>query len=473
MKKTVLVIIAVLLTGESAVAERLSGSGFGTTREEAKKEALSDLAQTIKVEVKSEFKQVVTQNNKGVDEFKTKAIHLKSTLPVLGAEYNELSSKEGYITDAVLYFSRVKLYELELQKVTGLISDNLQKYSLATTNSGKTAYLKSILTYIDQYYKYRFVAEIMQGKNIPKIDITETEIKNRLTKLEQKADTIDFGAKMMARNFQMERIYIYPPTVENSSEITQFGSSVTDFLSKYLNTVSTPSKARHLLSGEYRILQNKKGIELTCRLLDESGNTIRTAMAFFLPSAYKGYEVNPVAPDFEKLLQSGYMVAGDFKAHIKTEKGRRDLLYKKGDTVRLFVKMNKPGYFYCIVHSLKRDKYSYLVHLNNAPSNRKFVYYISGDYVNKWVGLGDFSVVAPFGVETLNLFASTEDLIDAVPENFQDASTQLFKLGKKPSGTRGKGGTSPSEALRATRGLMMQKKREVAEASLILTSLEK
>lgn len=466
MKKAISILLFILLLSHSAIADRLSGSGFGPTESEAKKEALADLSQSIKVEVKSEFKSIVSQKNKTLDELKTKAIHLKSDIPVLGAEFDELTSSEGYMVEAVLYFSKVRLYELELKRINDLINKNLVNYNKATSNSVKLEILKTILTNIDQYYKYRIVAQLMHSKKIPEIKIPATEIKNSLTKLGKKADTINFGVKMLAQDIMQKKIFIYPPTTENSSEITQFGSAVKDHLSKYLNTVSTPSAASCFLSGEYQTLKN--GIELTCHLIDKDGNTIKTAMTFFLPSAYKNYQIKPSTIDFEKLLQSGHLVSGDFKVDIKTEKGRQNLLYKKDDSMRLFVKMNKPGYLYFIVHNLKKEKYSYIVNFTDEPENRKFIYYLNGDYVNKWVELVEFSVVAPFGVETLQLFASTKDLINSLPEYFYDKRTQLYKLSSS-----NKLASKPSIAVAKTRAIMIREKNESAEASLVFTTMDR
>lgn len=465
MKKIISIISLVLLFSQPVFAERLSGSGFGETKEDAKKEALADLSQNIKVEVKSEFSSVISQRNQSVDELKTKAIHLKSDLPILGAEFDELVSQKGFLAEAILHFSQVRLYELELKKIKNLITKNLVNYKNAPTNAGKVTALKTILTNIDQYYKYRIVAQLMNSKKIPEIKTTETEIINRLKRLEKKADTINFGVKVLTRDIKKKRIYIYPPTAERSSEITQFGSALKDHLSKYLTTVESPVKAMYFLSGEYKILKN--GIELTCRLNDKKGDTIKTAMTFFLPSAYKGYQTKPTTLDFEKMLKSGYIVSGDFKVDIKTEKGKRELLYKNGDSMHLFVKMNKPGYFYFIIHNLKDEKYSYIVNFNEAQSNRKFVYHINGDLVNKWIELGEFSVVAPFGVETLQLFASTNDIVDSVPVSFFDNKTQLFKLGSK------KQKSNPVKAMATTRGLIMKKKVATAEASLVFTSMDR
>lgn len=464
-KATGLIILILLLFSSNAFCERLSGSGFGGTKKEAREEALADLSQSIKVEVKSEFESIITKKNSGLDEMKTKAIHLKSDLPVLGAKYDDLVSKDGYMTEAILRFTKVKLYEEELNKIVTLINRELAAVEKADSSSAKTELFKSILANIDQYYKYSIVARLMHSKKIPEISITATEIKNRLKKLERKADTIDFGIKILTRNIKKENIYIYPPTTGYSSEITQFGSSVKDSLMKYLKATSRPDSATCYLSGEYKILKN--GIELTVHLLDKKGNTLQTEMAFFKPSAYKDYQIKPVSIDFEKLIQSDHVVSGNFRADIRTEKGKRDLLYKKNDTMRLFVKMNRPGYFYFLVHNLKKEKYSYLVNFNDEPGNRKFVYYVSGDYVNKWVELGEFTIVAPFGVETLQLFASTKDIADSVPSSFYDDRTGLYKIGKKS------GEAKPEKALATTRGLMMKKKTEKTEASLIFTSLEK
>lgn len=468
MKKVTSIILFILLICHPAIAQRLSGSGFGETKEAAKKEALSDLSQTIRVEVKSEFSSITSQKNQTVDELKTKAIHLKSELPILGVEFDELISKKGYLVEAVLHFSNVRLYESELRKIKGLIRKNVSNYNQSTTHAGKVALLATILTDIDQYYKYRIVAQLMHSRKIPEITVTAAEIKNRLKKLEKKADTISFGAKLLARDIQEKRIFVYPPTTTNSSEITQFGSAVKDHLSKYLNTVSTPVAASYFLSGDYQILNN--GIELTCRLLDPKGNTLKTAMTYFLPSAYKDYQIKPTTLDFEKLLTSGYIVSGDFKVDIKTEKGRRDLLYRGGDIMRLFVKMNKPGYFYFVIHNLKNEKYSYIVNFTEEQSNRKFVYHINGDYVNKWIELGKFSVVPPFGVETLQLFASTNDIIEGVPPCFHDTTTGLYKLGSKKQG-KIQSAESPSTVMTATRGLIMKQKASTAEASLVFTSM--
>jgi hypothetical protein len=465
MKHIYMIAIIIMLFPSFIMAESISGTGYGQTAKEAKEEALGELSHNIKIEVRSEFKKVTTVKNARLDEFKTQSIYLKSDLPVIGAEFTTIPSNEGVTIEATLDFNRVRLYESELQKSSARINKNMEEYNKASANSEKAAFLKAILTDLDLFAKYRIVAELMRSKNIPENNITVAAIKAKLQLIEKKADTIDFGAKLIASGMVSKKIFIYPPAMENSNEITQFGSVVKDYLSKYLDTVQNPKDASFFMTGEYRLL--KTGLELTCHLIDRQEKTIKTAIAFFEPPAYKDYKVEPASLSFEKLLNSGQIVSSDFKVDIKAEKGKRDLLYKKGDTMRLLVKMNRPGYFYLISHNLKDQKYSYVINFTEEPDNRKFVYYLSGDFVNKWLELGQFDVVAPFGVESIQMIASTQDLVDSIPDTFYDPSTRLFKIGAK-SDTE----TSPQKALIATRGLIIKKEKAYAEAALVFTSME-
>ncbi|MFA6012565.1 MAG: hypothetical protein WC799_21415 [Desulfobacteraceae bacterium] len=461
---------AFLVNAQSAWAFRVSGTGYGKTPEEARKEALAELAQNIRVEVKSSFISVQTQRNKNLDEMKSKAIQLKSELPVLGAQFSELSAKEGFMVDAVLTSSSAGLYEKELQSTAEHISKNLEILNKTTANDSRSNLLRRILAQIEQYYSLRIVAQFLKCEKIPDIPVTAEDISGRLSDIEKKADSLGFGAKVLARSFTNGKIFIYPPTPLNSSEVTPFSSAVKDHLSKSLKTVSQPDKAECFLTGSYMVL--KDGLELTCHLTDKNHTVLSSNVVFFLPDAYKSYPVEPVSMDFEKLVNEGHVISGDFKVDIKTTQGKSDLLYKKGDTLKILVKMNKPGYFYLVSHNFKKDKYSYIINFTEEMGNRKFVYYVDGDSANRWIELGDFEVVAPFGVETLQMVAATEDLVSNVPPTFFDKETGLYTISDsnvkkgKPLASR------PEAALSATRGLIMKKKSATSEAVIVFTSMD-
>ncbi len=163
------------------------------------------------------------------------------------------------------------------------------------------------------------------------------------------------------------------------------------------------------------------------------------------------------------------MISKKLRADITTHIDKKDLLFKKGNNLKLLVKMNNPGYFYIVVHSLKKEaSYSYLIDFFDAEGKRKFIYHVNADDVNKWIELGQFEIVPPFGVETLQLIASNEDIVDKVPKNSYDKNTKLYKVGN-----------NPSDAVAITRGLIRKqrlepdtnKKPSYTEALLIFTTM--
>ncbi len=466
----VLIALVVFLGASDAWALRVSGTGYGKTPDEARKEALAELGQNIRVEVKSSFLSLQTQRNKNLDEMKSKAIRLKSDLPILGVQFSELSAREGFMAEAILTSSSAGLYEKELLNVSSQIAKNLDNLKSAMSADARAGFLRGILTQVEQYYSLRIVAQFLKCETIPDIAVTAEDIAARLADLEKKADSVAFGAKLLAKNFTAENIYIFPPTPKNSSEVTPFGSAVKDHLAPHLKTVAHPDRAQAFLTGTYALL--KDGLELTCHLADGNHKVLASNVVFFTPEAYKSYPVEPVSLDFEKLVAAGHVVSGDFKVDIKTTQGNSDLLFKKGESLKILVKMNKPGYFYLVSHNFKKNNYSCIINFSEEPGNRKFVSYVDGDSANRWIELGDFEVVAPFGVETLQMVASTDDLVASVPPTFFDKETGLYTISDALSKTGRPLASEPGSALSATRGLILKKKSATSEAVLVFTSMD-
>ncbi len=468
MKKLILISTVALLWSTYAIAMQITGEGYGKTKKEAKKESLADLSQRIQVEIKSEFSTTESFNAKGYDKQVVRIINLKSDLPLIGIDFNVIKAKNQYYSIATLDYKTTSLYKAELKHIKSKVDKNLKQISNIQSNEEKSGLLKEILTKLDQYNKYRIVAQFLGCSNIPEINTSKAEIRDQLAGLEKKADTIDFGIKKIAKSIQMKNIYIYPATTRHSSEITEFASAVKDRLAIYLDTVNSPQKAGYYLTGEYHIL--KKSIDLTLHLLDMDQNTINTVVTSFLPAAYKNYQIEPKTVDFDKLLKYGVVVSGDFRASVTTSFGRKDLIFKNKDSFKLLAKMNKPGYFYFVVHNHKgKNKYSYLLDFYTGEGNRKFIYHINADDLNKWIELGEFEVIPPFGIESIQMIASTEDLVDKVPPNYYDSKTNLYTIGN-----------DPFKILKNTRGFIrkdrINKNNEsqpaITEAVLTLTTMQ-
>jgi len=472
-KSCLLVSFFVLIFGVCQIeAKTIIGEGFGDTREEAKKAALSDLSSAIQVEVQSSFQSMVKEVNRKVEEFTQNVVSLKSELPILGAEYEFRRTKHGQNSTAILESDNVlRLYEAKLVEIKKDVDTYQGLIGKSASRSEKYQFYTEMLTCLKQYYKHKTVAILLGSKNIPEIDITEVEIKNQLRKLEEKVDDLNMAAKLVAEAMaDRDRIFIYPPTTKDSHEITQFADVVKKRLSVYLKTVQDPRNADFFMKGAYSILNGGKGeIELTYYLLDSEFNTLKSKVVTLLPDSYSSYEVKPKTLSFDKLLYGGFAVSNEFKIDINTNRGRGNLLFKEGEEAEFLVKMNNPGYFYIVGHVVKpgNEEYSYLVDFDatgEISSGRKFIRYVNIDDVNKWISLGKFEIVAPFGVESLQLIASSKDLIDGLPHYGYDDETQLCVVSK-----------DPTKAVLNTRAIRKKISKEVksAEAVLLFTTMTK
>ncbi|MCP3926606.1 MAG: hypothetical protein GY714_28940 [Desulfobacterales bacterium] len=453
MKKSIFFVLTIFIMTTTVYAGKtVAGHGFGKTEKEAKSEALADLSQSIHVNIRSEFTDKTLVEARGVKKTSEKILNMESDLPILGAHYTIFPQSDGYDANAVLKDDSLVIYERELRNALKDIQQNLKAVEKSRSASEKARLLKSTYSKLTQFIKYRTVAQFFSSKNIPELKITKTQILNMIKKIESKADTLKFGLKRLSKDFKINSVYIYPPSTRNSNEVTQFASVVKDVLSTFIPASNTPDKAGFFLVGEYKIL--KDGIDLTYTLTDKENNTLKTSVVSFLPSAYRNYDYKPKTVDFDKLIKTGLVVSSDFRADIITDIGRKNLLFKKGNALKLMVKMTKPGYFYLLVHSFKKgEKYSYLINLNDSRGDRKFIRYVNADEVNKWIVLGEFEVVPPYGVETMQMIASTKDLVDKVPTNHLDKSTQLYKLGG-----------NPIKNVIITRGLMLKKPKNSKKA---------
>lgn len=449
------------------VSRTLTGEGYGKTDKEAKKEALADLSSAIQAEVQSEFKSIVTVFGKGgedVDKVSRKIINVKSELPILGAEFTVIPVKKESFASAVIDSRKVlKLYMEKLKDIRRESVSLLEVLEKAESNSSQHASLVDLLTAINRYDKYKTVAILLGSGKIEPLPIAEAEVRERLRRIEKSVDSIDLATKIIAKGIEQKGIYIYPPKTGESNEITQFASIVSDKLAGYLKTVRLPDTADYFMTGNYEITD--KGIDLTYHLSDMDFHTIKSRSVRLDSRSYAEYEVRPKTISFDKLLHKGYVVSSDFRIDVSTNSGRESLLFKDGDEIELFIKINSPGYFYLVGHVNKeKDRYSYLLGLQEGEGGRKFVSYVNADDANRWISLGTFEAVAPFGVESLQIIASSADLVDKLPSYEYDRNDGLYIISK-----------NPESAVMQMRALKkkISKKEKTAEAVLMFTTMKK
>ncbi|WP_028865422.1 LPP20 family lipoprotein [Psychromonas aquimarina] len=463
-KRTTLLPLFILLAGQIQAAV-LDGEGYGETQKAAQDDALASLAATIFVRIESSFEQQA--NNLG--EYSISSSTRSSTdLPIIGAEFN-CRKKDGYYCLATLnskralplYRQKLTPVHREISAVDSALKDNNKKHQHRR--------LKSLLQLLEQSDKYRTLITFLSGKSTaePQISLSRQQINEQLLALESQAPSLKLAAELLARGVPDAPVYIRPATLTSSREITPFAGALQMQLQKALpNTAGSYEKASFTYAGSYQI--SKNGIQVAYSLVDRDGNTVSTSVAAVLPEAYRNYRAEPLAPDFDRLLHQGYALDSDFKVQLATNKGSRQLLFQQGETVKLMVKLNRPGYFYIVGHAKnEQQELSYLLEAGYGEGSRKFVYFVNGDEINKWLSLGEFETIPPFGIESLQVIAAEKDLIDKLPGYRYDNETGYFKLAD-----------NISQGLGKTRGLKKIKnnktdQEKTAEAVLLFTTQKK
>tara|TARA_Y200000002_G_C22405271_1_gene547462 strand:+ start:238 stop:504 length:267 start_codon:yes stop_codon:yes gene_type:complete len=80
--------------------------------------------------------------------------------------------------------------------------------------------------------------------DLPKLEITETEIRSQLRKVENKPDSLEQAAKILTRDMQDRRgIYVSPFRTVSSQEATPFSAALRGRLQQQLSTVRQPDQA--------------------------------------------------------------------------------------------------------------------------------------------------------------------------------------------------------------------------------------
>jgi len=446
----------------AAFAAQFTGVGYGTAQEEARANALSDLSAQLLVEVRSEI--AISQDSSGRTEGH-RDVSAYTEVPVLGAEITYSYDNQKIQAKAVLDSARsLPMYEKTLAELAAQIRSALEqtqgKSGQAAIETLEKAYAKA-----DTYEKTYAAALILGSSYIKDSGFSAASIAERLIELEKTATNLEEAVFILTRDIVQKNIYVLPPAAPSSSEITQFAEAFQSVIEGSVNSVETPAAADYKMSGEYSV--QGKTIILTYRLINlHDGTTITARTVRLAPSAFAGLDYLPKTADFDRLLKNGIAVSKDFRVNVSTNKGSENLLFKNAETIELLVKSTAPSYIYAIGHTLKnRERFSYLLEFQNAEGSRRFIRYINADDANKWVSLGSFTVTKPFGVESIQIFASSKDPIALIPRSKKDASTGLYIIN-----------TEPAKAVSTARALIntgiKNQQDSVSEAVLTFTTAE-
>ena len=448
-----------LLFCTSVQAVVISGEAYAPTREDARQQALSSLSESVLVEVKSVFES--EQTSDGYTDA-TKKMSSVSELPLLGVSYTVIDKKDEFFCTVLLNGDKsLALYKAEINSLTNSINALNKKQKTQKNKSQRHKTLNLLLTELEQYSKHRTVAHFL-GADVASVSVQLADVRSELLSIEAAAPSVEIAAKVLTRDLPVHQYVVQAAMPEGAKRATKLSRLLKDNVERHLKTKQDVIEGDYQLKGSYEIL--KDGVSVTYRVINPLGSTVATRIAMLSKAAVQNIEYKPKSVNFDKLLHQGYVVNNDFKASLSTNHGGEGLAFTEGETVELFAKLNSPGYFYLVSHNTT-DKISYVLDLSEARGNRKFLRYVNADEVNRWLSLGEFEVTAPFGVENLQLIASSKDLISSVPNVTFDPELELYVVAAK----------STEDAVMKTRGLKPKRTKKVksSEATLTFTTMRK
>jgi len=387
--------------------KRVIGNGYAKTVEASRRDALNNLAGSIQVDVR---KEVDSCTNHYGDCGSVVKVNTRTTMPILGAQYQRLANEQNNIKFLVWIDSKTSLplYLGDLKRLDISISKLQQQLQALKDKKMRYRVIAALLDAVDEYDKKRLVANILGGKQQVRTEVNLLQLRGELKQLEQRAHNLMFAAEVLVKDVDVSDIYIHAPRAKDAQEVTPFASAMKEYIAPFIEGVSVLGAAKYTMEGEYEILDGG-GLYLSYRLIDLNYKVVNSNSVVIEKAAYKGFRAKPLAAEFETVLHNDVDVNSAFLAELKTGQGADALYYKIGDRVSLFARLNKAGYYYIIGHIAKAgEELSYLLELNDGLGDERFIRYISPEQVNRYLPIATFKVIPPHGVEHLQLIAATQ-----------------------------------------------------------------
>lgn len=462
MRFIVLLGILFLTPSQFITAQSLSVTSYGSSQEQARENALADLASRISVMVVAEQNLTESETEGDYSTSFSSNVLTRSELPILGADFTyQRKSGEIACTATISKERSARLYVEQIKQIKESFLQLLGDQSLEEMSLDRLFELRNLL---EQLKKLELAGSYVQAQEPTKIPETITSVNEAVLNRAQSVSTWSDFSNIVVSRFKLtgRTVYVLPPVYEKNPEVTNFAKSVRDRLDGLFTTVSNQSDADIILRGSYRKVGRQ--LELTLRATNKEQLGVGSFTVKLNQEIFGDYSWEPETNSFDQLVEEGVAVSSELSVQLATNRGKTDLVFTEGETIDLLVKSNQSVYVYFVGYSrVNGEDFSYLLPIGYGDSKRDMILFINADDVNKWISLGEFEVAAPFGVERLQAFASSADLIDSLPEYYWNEDGYPV-IGK-----------DPNAALVQTRGLLRKKSEEAetAETMLYFTTMKR
>jgi hypothetical protein len=392
----------------------------------AKDRAMADLANQIAANVKSEFINEVTETSNTIAEYAASKVKVISDMRLEGVRYEVDKKSDAIHARAILnkmeaadlYYEKTRQLSQSLQGKMSRINQLMQ----SNDNESALRELFEASRLFNEVEQNVLLYMILGGREQDKLQpaMSRGELDDKILKLTEK-DFKSFDDAINGLCFQISKqvkngskITVYPFEFQDTS----FGSEISDYIRQQINYNLTKfiqfqegkieggsaKKDGVSLAGNYWLRSEE--MEILATMYDENGKTFGSARVKFpkifadqTGIAYKPQNFEDAMSE-DKYFAKNEVVYGDLNVEFWTNKGNKNLIFKAEENMKIFVRVNTPSYI------------RFIYHLANGMRTPLIDnYFIDQSKVNKAVELPEeFVCAAPFGVEKIQIFASTETL---------------------------------------------------------------
>ncbi len=394
MNKLILFLFMCLISFNAYSAD-LQGIGYGSTMEEAKQEALSDLSASVKVQVYSKHEQTTYKNKNKIKSDYTRWTKLSTNVPLLNPSI--YYSKENGKHKATAVIDNPALYSKKLTDIAERIDEMTKNIKTGSDKTLNYRVLKSVQSLYDEYESYQAVADVLGIKDYLLPRISSAEALKMILEMQETPPSLEVAAEVLTKDMNEKNIYVAPVMYAGKENITEFGAFFKDMLSTKVNSVEVEEDGRNKLRCSYT--QSGNDIIMACSLITGVSKVLKSS-AVKIPKELVTMQAVPKT-DTSSILNTYIPPKTDYKIWIKISTDGDPTFLREDEPFTLFVKANKAGYIYFITMNNAVDGEANILPLD---WNNKFIKYIDEKNINKWVCIGHYRVKAPFGSESLYAF---------------------------------------------------------------------
>lgn len=377
-----------------------SASGYGETQRIATAEAREQLAAHLLEHYQTQYCQPPTDSAISICE----TLWSASEIPLYGVSIRTLS-KSPYIVSASLTADALPLYQQQLSLWQGGLRPNMTHTERLINRVNLAAHALVIHNLAPQR---------------PPVKLFPPEAGDTGAKVNSLAALIKTLTAALA---DADPPLILPASYARSREITPFAAVLTHALRQAL---AHRANSDNIVLLRYR--EHEQQLRIAYRLVKRHQAVLGAGEINLNVSAIAELAFKPANKAFETVFDQATPVTDrSLTAHLFTNLDRENLLFTHGETLKLFVSLSQPGYFYLVGHVKQEQRqYSYLLDIGDREPS--FVYHVDQAQAGHPITLGEFDIQAPYGTEYVQLLYSVADLRDQLPLTRWDEKLGYFLI---------------------------------------------